>query len=88
MKQQIYLLRDKVAQSYVRAFDASNDATAVRYIVDVYGKQPHYSDLELVRFGVAYDVQTGDKSDVERAVVALPVQPVEPRPQDMANMAQ
>lgn len=75
MKQSIYLLRDKVALSYVRAFDAQNDGVAVRYIVDVYGKQPHYSDLELWRAGVAYDISTGVVSEIEKAVVALPPAP-------------
>lgn len=75
MTQNIYLLRDKVALSFVRAFDAQNDGVAVRYIVDVYGKQPHYEDLELWRSECAYDVQTGAIVTVERAVVALPPVP-------------
>lgn len=75
MKQSIYLLRDKVALSFVRAFDAQNDGVAVRYIVDVYGKQPHYSDLELWRTEVGYDVETGAIVQGERAVVALPPAP-------------
>lgn len=87
MKQSIYLLRDKVAQSYVRSFDAANDGVAVRYVVDVYGKQPHFTDLELWRAGVSYDIQTGEISQVEKAVVALPAEAVEPRPQDMANLS-
>lgn len=78
MKQIIYFLRDKVALSFVRSFDASNDAVAVRHIVDAYGKQPHFSDLELWRSSVAYDVETGDISSVEKCVVALPPVPVAP----------
>lgn len=75
MTQTIYLLRDKVALSFVRAFDAQNDGVAVRYIVDVYGKQPHYTDLELWRSEVGYDIQTGEITKGERAVVALPAAP-------------
>lgn len=75
MKQNVYLLRDKVALTFTRAFDAQNDGVAVRYIVDVYGKQPHYSDLELWRTECAYDVETGAILPGERAVVALPAAP-------------
>lgn len=75
MKQSIYLLRDKVAQTFTRAFDCQNDGVAVRYVVDVYGKQPHYSDLELWRTEVGYDVETGSIVNGERAVVALPPAP-------------
>mgnify|MGYP007069929690 CR=1 FL=1 len=75
MIQKIYLLRDKVALSYVRAFDAQNDGVAVRYIVDVYGKQPHYSDLELWRTEVGYNIETGAIEQGERACVALPPAP-------------
>lgn len=75
MTQKIYLLRDKVALSFVRAFDAQNDGVAVRYIVDVYGKQPHYADLELWRSEVGYNIETGAIENGERAVVALPQAP-------------
>lgn len=85
MKQSIYLLRDKVAQTYVRSFDASNDGVAVRYVVDVYGKQPHFTDLELWRAGVCYDVTTGELSDVDKAVIALPAVPVAPGVDSMTN---
>lgn len=78
MKQNIYLLRDKVALSFVRSFDASNDAVAVRHVVDMYGKQPHFDDLELWRSSAAFDVETGDISSVEKCVVALPPVPVAP----------
>lgn len=87
MTYNIYLLRDTVALSYVRAFDASNDNTAVRYIVDVYGKQPHYTDLELWRSGVAYDLQTGEISTTEKCVVALPPVPSEPALDSQLNKA-
>lgn len=85
MEQLIYLLRDKVAQTYVRSFDASNDGVAVRYVVDMYGKQPHFSDLELWRAGVSYDIKTGEIGSVDKAVIALPVQPVEPSIDTMVN---
>lgn len=85
MRQNIYLLRDKVALSFVRAFDCSNDAVAVRHVVDVYGKQPHFSDLELWRSSVAYDVETGDISSVEKCVVALPPVPVAPSVDQQLN---
>lgn len=85
MKQNIYLLRDKVALTYVRSFDSSNDSTAVRYVVDVYGKQPHYEDLELWRSGVAYDVETGETMAIDKAVVALPPVPVAPSVDSQLN---
>ena len=88
MKQSIYLMRDKVAQAYVRSFDASNDNVAVRYVVDVYGKQPHYTDLELWRSGVAYDVETGEISNTDKAVIALPSAPVPPSIDSMASKAE
>lgn len=72
MTYSIYLVRDKVAQSFVRSFDAPNDNSAVRYIVDVYGKQPHYEDLELWRFPYGYNIETGDCVAMEKAVIALP----------------
>lgn len=81
-------MRDKVAQTYVRSFDSSNDGVAVRYVVDVYGKQPHYSDLELWRAGVCYDVETGEISNVDKAVVALPAAPVVPPVDNLANKAE
>ena len=85
MKQNIYLLRDKVALNFVRSFDAGNDGVAVRYIVDVYGKQPHYEDLELWRSGVAYHVSTGEISTTEKVVVALPSAPVAPKIDEQLN---
>lgn len=88
MKQSIYLMRDKVAQAYVRSFDASNDGVAVRYVVDVYGKQPHYTDLELWRSGVAYDVETGEITSTDKAVIALPSAPVPPSVDSMASKAE
>lgn len=87
MVQQIYLLRDTVAKTYVRSFDSSNDGTAVRYTVDMYGKQPHYSDLELWRAGIGYDVETGELISADKAVIALPVQPVEPSIDKQVNLA-
>lgn len=85
MTQNIYLLRDKVALTYVRSFDAVNDGVAVRYVVDVYGKDPHYTDLELWRSAVAYDTMTGDVSPVEKCVVALPPVPEQPKVDNMLN---
>lgn len=79
MKYGFYLIRDTVALSYVRAFDAPNDNAAVRYVVDLYGKQPHFSDLELYRTGFSYDLQSGDVDRTsDKVCVALPPQPVAP----------
>lgn len=78
MTYSIYLVRDKVAQSFVRSFDAPNDMAATRYIVDIYGKQPHYEDLELWRFPYGYNIETGDCVAMDKAVIALP--PVAERP--------
>lgn len=85
MKMNIYLIRDKVALSFVRSFDSNNDGTAVRFVVDVYGKQPHYEDLELWRFGYGYDSETGDPVPVEKCVVALPPQPKAPAVDEMLS---
>lgn len=86
MKYNFYLLRDTVALSYVRAFDAPNDNAAVRYVVDLYGKQSHFTDLELYRTGYSYDLQTGDvDKTADKVCVALPAQPVAPSVDSQLN---
>lgn len=85
MVQNIYLLRDKVALRYFRCIDSENDATAVRFVVENLGQSPRYKDLELLRSGAAFDVELGDIVQVERAVVALPPQPVVPSVDEQAQ---
>lgn len=87
MTYSIYLLRDKVALSFVRCFDAANDNAAVRYVVDVYGQQPHYTDLELWRYPYGYDIETGEATASEKAVVALPPAPERPPVDSQLNLS-
>lgn len=72
MTHNIYLIRDKVGLTFDVAFDAINDASAVRSLVGRYGKLPIYKDLELWRCDVCFDVQTGKTSHIDSAVIALP----------------
>lgn len=75
MTNNIYLLRDKVAQTFGFSFPAVNDGSAVRYVSQTYGKSPLWHDLELWRFSYGFDVQTGDPVQCEKAVIALPELP-------------
>lgn len=72
MTHNIYLIRDKVGLTFDVAFNAINDASAVRYVVSRYGKAPVYKDLELWRSDYGFDVQTGKGCTIEPAVIALP----------------
>lgn len=72
MTHNIYLIRDKVGLTFDAAFNAINDASAVRYVVSRFGKAPVYKDLELWRSDYGFDVQTGKGCTIEPAVVALP----------------
>lgn len=72
MTHNIYLIRDKVALTFDVAFNAINDASAVRYVVSRYGKLSVYKDLELWRSDFCFDLQTGKTSSCESAVIALP----------------
>lgn len=72
MTHNIYLIRDKVGLTFDVAFNAINDASAVRYVVSRFGKVPAYKDIELWRSDFCFDVQTGKTSSCESAVIALP----------------
>lgn len=72
MYNNIYLVRDKVSQVYNHCFPAVNDGSAVRSVCDMFGKSPHFKDLELVRFDYGFDIQTGRPVNSECAVIALP----------------
>lgn len=72
MTYNIYQVRDTVAKEFKTIFASKNDASAVRQLVDIAGKDPHYKDLELWRFNYAYDFETGEPVQVDRAVIALP----------------
>lgn len=74
MTYNIYQVRDVVAKEFKTVFAAKNDATAVRYLVDLAGKDRHFKDLELWRFDYGYDFETGAPVQVDRAVIALPEQ--------------
>lgn len=72
MTHTIYLIRDKVAQTFDVAFNAINDNSAVRYVVSRYGQSPVYKDVELWRSDYCYNVETGKGATCEPAVIALP----------------
>lgn len=78
MKHNLYGLRDTVETTFGNVFIAKNDGMAVRHIVDLFGKYPHYDSLELWRLGETFDVDNGEFGKCEKCVVALPPQPVQP----------
>lgn len=72
MYNNIYLLRDTVSKTVKFCFSSVNDGSAVRYVCDLVGKDPHFKDYELWRYDSAYDVETMESKSIDRAVIALP----------------
>ena len=72
MTNNIYLVRDTVSKLYQHCFPAVNDGSAVRQVCDMFGKTPHFKDLELWRFDYGFNVETSEAVNVEKAVIALP----------------
>lgn len=72
MTNNIYLVRDTVSKLYQHCFPAVNDGSAVRQVCDMFGKAPHFKDLELFRFDYGFNIETSEPVKVEKAVIALP----------------
>lgn len=72
MTNNIYLLRDTVSKTVKFCFSSVNDGSAVRYVCDLVGKDPHFKDYELWRYDSAFDVETMESRVIDKAVIALP----------------